>query len=120
MKLYTPEEADRLLPFLAPALVELRDRFNAAAEMRAKLAAQAAANGGGPTKTDLARALERVGELMERIHAWAIELRDIETGLVDFPAIVQGEEAFLCWRLGEERVGHWHSTTTGFADRRPL
>ncbi len=50
----------------------------------------------------------------------AIVLREISSGLLDFPALVGGEEAWLCWRLGEDRVGCWHRTDEGFAGRRPL
>ena len=51
--------------------------------------------------------------------AW-IHLRQIETGLVDFPALVSGRPIWLCWRLGEERVEWWHETTEGFDSRRRL
>jgi len=49
-----------------------------------------------------------------------IHLRQIETGLVDFPALVSGRPIWLCWRLGEERVEWWHETTEGFDSRRRL
>jgi hypothetical protein len=49
-----------------------------------------------------------------------VELRDIATGLVDFPAELEGGPAYLCWRLGEETVGHWHRPDEGFAGRHPL
>ena len=49
-----------------------------------------------------------------------IVLRDIPSGLLDFPALVGGQEAWLCWRLGEDRVGYWHRADEGFAGRRPL
>jgi hypothetical protein len=47
-------------------------------------------------------------------------LRDVATGLVDFPARIDGEDAWLCWRLGEPEVAYWHPRTSGFSDRRPL
>src|SRR5919205_3002714 len=55
-----------------------------------------------------------------RIDALGITLRDIETGLVDFPALASGRQVWLCWRLGEDEVGWWHELSTGFSDRRPL
>jgi len=57
-----------------------------------------------------------VGWLVER----SIELRDIQTGLLDLPALVAGRQVWLCWRLGETEVGWWHDLDTGFAGRRPL
>jgi hypothetical protein len=47
-------------------------------------------------------------------------LRDIEHGLIDFPALVGGRQVWLCWQLGEDDVGFWHELETGFGSRRPL
>jgi hypothetical protein len=57
-----------------------------------------------------------LGELQER----GLVVRDINRGLVDFPAIIDGEEAYLCWQAGEERVAFWHDMESGFVGRRPL
>jgi hypothetical protein len=57
---------------------------------------------------------------VERISGLGIILRDVESGLVDFPAERDGNEVYLCWRLGEDHVGYWHPPETGFAGRRPL
>jgi hypothetical protein len=54
------------------------------------------------------------------IDDWNIQLREIETGLVDFPALVAGRQVWLCWRLGEERVQWWHEVTQGFDGRRRI
>ena len=59
------------------------------------------------------------GEIQD-IVARGIVLRDPETGLIDFPGRVEGQEAFLCWRLGEDRVEWWHRPDSGFSGRRPL
>jgi hypothetical protein len=119
-RLYTPEEANALLPHLAPTLVELRDIFEDAALIRAEIARTARGNGWTPTGEDQARILGRVAELLDRLKEWSVELRDIATGLVDFPAELEGGPAYLCWRLGEETVGHWHRPDEGFAGRHPL
>jgi hypothetical protein len=50
----------------------------------------------------------------------SIVLRDISTGLLDFPALVSGRQVWLCWRLGETGIGYWHAHDEGFAARRPL
>jgi hypothetical protein len=49
-----------------------------------------------------------------------IVLRDIDRGLVDFPALIDGREVLLCWELGEEEVAYWHDLDTGFDGREPL
>jgi hypothetical protein len=53
-----------------------------------------------------------------QIDDWGIQLREIETGLVDFPALVSGRPVWLCWRLTEERVGWWHEVSDGFSGRQ--
>jgi hypothetical protein len=55
-----------------------------------------------------------------RIDQLGLSLRDIESGLVDFPALVSGRQVWLCWRRGEEQIGWWHDLDTGFSSRRPL
>ena len=52
--------------------------------------------------------------------AWNITLRDIQTGLIDFPALVSGRQVCLCWRLGEDSVEWWHELSSGFAGRRRI
>jgi hypothetical protein len=49
-----------------------------------------------------------------------IELKDPEQGLIDFRSIREGREVYLCWKLGEERVSHWHEIDAGFAGRQAL
>lgn len=119
-KRYTVAEADALLPFLAPTLVELRDKWEEASRINAAIEAAAVSNGGSGERERWARTLARVDELLERLNEWGVELRDVATGLVDLPTVIEGQEAYLCWRLGEPNVAHWHSPADGFRGRRPL
>jgi hypothetical protein len=61
----------------------------------------------------LARAVDEVTEL-------GVEVKDIDEGLVDFPALQNGETVLLCWKLGEDEIRYWHTLEGGFAGRRPL
>ncbi len=63
---------------------------------------------------------ERMRESVAQLEAWDVELRDIETGLIDFPALANGRPIWLCWRFGEDGIGWWHDVNVGFAGRRPL
>ena len=119
-KIYSVQEANAMLPYVAPALVELREKFEEAAKVRAAVAQAAVTNGGSRDRDAWSRTMARVTELIERLEEWSIELRDIETGLVDFPGRMGDEEVWLCWRLGEPSVAHWHSRTEGFSARKPL
>lgn len=119
-KKYTVEEANALLPYLAPTLVELRDKLEAATKIRLTLVRAATSNGGSSERDRWSRTLARVDELVERLRGWEIELRDVSTGLIDFPAVMEGRDAWLCWRLGEVEVAYWHFPEDGLAGRRPL
>jgi hypothetical protein len=119
-RIYSVAEANELLPFLSPALVELREKFEEATEVRVAIARAAVTNGGSGEREEWSTLLARVTELLERLEGWGLQLRDVSTGLVDFPTIFEGERAWLCWRLGEESVGYWHPEGEGFSGRRPL
>jgi len=101
-------------------LIRLRDRT---------IAAHASASGGGadlePDEAQRIRLrmqgiVDQMAAAVARIDALGITLRDIERGLIDFPALASGRQVWLCWELGEERVGFWHELDTGFGSRRPL
>ncbi len=64
--------------------------------------------------------IDQMQAAVERLDGWDITLRDIESGLIDFPALVNGRQVWLCWRLGEGTIAWWHELTTGVAGRRPL
>jgi hypothetical protein len=120
MRHYTREEANELLPHLAPVLTELQTKYQRAQEAQEALDRAAASNGGSAKRKQWTRLIARVQEILARLDNWEIVLRDVDQGLVDFPAIVDGQEAFLCWKLGEPRVSFWHLPDTGFAGRQPL
>ncbi len=64
--------------------------------------------------------IDQMQAAVTRIDALDIVLRDIERGLIDFPALVSGRQIWLCWRIGEDDVAWWHELTTGFSAREPL
>jgi len=84
-------------------------------------------SGEAPISSDLRLARLRMQDLIDqmaagvaRIDALGLTLRDIERGLVDFPALVSGRQVWLCWQPGESSIGWWHDLETGFDGRRPL
>jgi hypothetical protein len=119
-KRYSVEEANALLPYLAPTLVELRDVYEEAARIRSAMARSAAGNGWSEKREKWSRKLARVAELVGRLQEWEVILRDVDSGLVDFISERDGQTILLCWKLGEEDVSHWHSPEDGFDGRRPL
>jgi len=71
-------------------------------------------------RLDFERDQDRLAEYVQELTALGIELKDYETGLIDFPSRMDGRDVYLCWRLGESEVGHWHELDAGFAGRKKL
>jgi hypothetical protein len=127
---FTPEEANRALAEVGPLVEEMVRRRRALVEASARreesLSAIAGNGGGMPPSelAELAEAVERESEaLAENVLALeelGVQVKDLDSGLVDFPARRGDEEVLLCWRLGEPEVAYWHGLDDGFAGRRPL
>jgi len=119
---FTREEANALLPQLKQLLRQLRDAKDELtdAEAHEVLSEAAAGNGGGSEGHQVGVAFLEVRRLLEAIEESGIVLRDIDRGLVDFPAVMDGREVYLCWELGEDDVGYWHDLESGYRGREPL
>jgi hypothetical protein len=127
---FTPREANEELAEIRPLVEQLvahrREQQRLHAE-RQELAARIAGNGGGIDATTIgeleeAERSERVeiARCVNAIHQRGVIVKDLDTGLVDFPALRDGEEILLCWRLGEDEVAYWHGLEEGFAGRKRL
>lgn len=80
------------------------------------------AGSGSPRVLDarIRAVIDQMEAAVARLDAWSVQLRDIEDGLADFPALVNGRQVWLCWQLGEDEIHFWHDLTSGFGGRRPL
>ncbi len=94
---YTVDEARALVPLVRSVLLQL------AFERRR----------GDPSHAS-------VQALLEHLQSLGVVLRDLDTGLVDFPTVRDGQPAWLCWRLDDAELAWWHTTHEGYASRRPL
>lgn len=119
-RLYTVDEANALLPTIVPLLEGLRDAQARMAELHDHVTDSSVGNGGGSAGKDFLEASQTAGRAMAELNELEIQVRDPDSGLIDFPAERDGEEVFLCWRLGEDTVAWWHPTDSGFAGRQPL
>jgi hypothetical protein len=129
---FTPEEADAALAAVRPLaerLVEHRQQLASAQEARAELAAKITGNGDlrGSGQAELAELDRAIGQelagvarCVNGIHELGAVVKDLDSGLVDFPARRGHEEVLLCWQLGEDRVEFWHGVEEGYAGRKPL
>ena len=71
-------------------------------------------------QAELGKAVEHLKELVEELSEVGAELKDFETGLIDFLGRHEGRDIYLCWKLGEEKITHWHELNAGFAGRKPV
>lgn len=119
---FTLEEANALLPRLSEALVRLREARDRLTdeEVRAVLKGASPTNGGGEPGKHVGEAFLEVRGMLVGLAERGIVLRDIDRGLVDFPALIGGREVYLCWELGEDEVAYWHELDAGYGGREPL
>jgi len=129
-RVFTAEEANAALPELRPlveAMVDAKQRLDDAQERRDAVAQHIAGNGGGIPPAELATLDHEINEAaaalaaaMGDVQATGVLVKDLDTGLVDFPAKRDGEDILLCWQLGEDEVAFWHGLEDGYAGRQPL
>jgi hypothetical protein len=127
---FTPEEATAQLAEVRPVAEEFvahRRAMGAAARQRAQLVQRIAGNGGDfdpqeprALEEEFEREGQEVARCVERLEALGVLVKDLDSGLVDFPALREGEEVLLCWKVGEDEVAFWHGVDEGFAGRKPL
>lgn len=130
MRHFTPEEANLELEHVRPLveqLVAIRHEHVAALERQEELERKIRGNGGGIPPAELASATaevdgiaRRLARLVDEITSHGAEVKDLDTGLIDFPALQHGKTVLLCWQLGEDDIAWWHHVEDGFAGRRPL
>jgi hypothetical protein len=129
-RIFTAEEANAALAELRPlveAMVDAKQRLDDAQERRDEVAQHIAGNGGGIPPAELAtldhelnEAAAALAAAMGDVQATGVLVKDLDTGLVDFPAKRGGEDILLCWQLGEDEVAFWHGLEDGYAGRQPL
>ncbi len=104
------------------ASTAVADRSSQAARVEGADGADGAASMGELrlTRLRMQGLIDQMAAGVARIDALGLALRDIERGLVDFPALVSGRQIWLCWQREEREIGWWHGHDTGFSGRRPL
>jgi len=121
-KHYSLEEARALLPQVREwlkALHELRGRLKQTDERIAQMIAGGADAGGSSVNAQV-KLLADVQNLVQEFTRREIQIKDLERGLIDFPAIIGGKEVFLCWEQDEDDIEFWHDLETGYAGRERL
>jgi hypothetical protein len=122
-KVFTVEEANALLPQVRHLIEEIfalrQEVMGMRPDMRPVLE-KAVGNGGGRKAGELLETFKKFEQVIAQLHRLGCELKGIEQGLVDFPAIRDGQLVYLCWQYNEPVVAFWHDIDAGFAGRQPL
>jgi hypothetical protein len=126
---FTREEAEALLPEITVVLLKIQETRKAIQQSEEELGmlrAQAHSDGHSlheqmmQVQRALATHLQTLQGLINELSDFGCELKDPDTGLIDFLSLRNGREIYLCWYLGEERINFWHHLNAGFAGRQPL
>jgi hypothetical protein len=130
-RLFTLTEAERTRREIEPLLVEAVDcrrKLSDAEEQLGAITSRIMVMGGILVDTALTSRLRNereelagsIREALEGIEATGCIVKDLDSGLLDFPSRIDGEDVYLCWRLGEDRIRFWHRQDEGFSGRRPI
>ena len=119
---YTREEARELLPQLRQWLDQLHDLQQKLEprEEQLNLLLQRGQDAGGSIVNAWVKTVADMRDLLKEFERREIQIKDIERGLIDFPAIIGGREVFLCWEKDEADVEFWHDLDTGYAGREKI
>lgn len=120
---FTLSEANEMLNILRPLIDEVQQiRLNILAKQPEAWPAieKSLGNGGNRALSAMVQDFERLDALIHRIQETDVLIKDINLGLLDFPAWKDGREVYLCWRYGEGEIAFWHEVEAGFAGRQPI
>jgi hypothetical protein len=81
---------------------------------------KSAGNGGNPTLSRMVKTFDRLDALIHSVQDMGAIIKDVNTGLLDFPALKDGREVYLCWKYGEQDIAFWHEIEEGFAGRHSI
>jgi hypothetical protein len=120
---FTLQEANETLDLIRP----LMDQVQAIRQKILKNQPEAwpaiqksAGNGGNRALSNMVQDFEKFDELIHRIQATDVLIKDINLGLLDFPALKDGREVYLCWQYGEGEIAFWHEIEAGYAGRQSI
>ena len=120
---FSLEEANAALDIIRPLMEEIQSlRKNIMAHQPKIWPAieRSAGNGGNPALSKLVKDFQRLDDLLHRVLDTGAQVKDLNTGLLDFPAWRKDHEVYLCWKYGEGKIEYWHEIEAGFAGRQSI
>ena len=120
---FSLEQADQLLEVITPLVTEMLSVRNKILKLQPKLETvlnKAINNGGSLISGEALHAFETLKDVINKIQQYDVFVKDVNSGLIDFPSIRDGEVVFLCWQYGEKQIEYWHELEDGFQGRKPV
>ncbi len=122
-KIFTLQEANETLNTIRPLMEEVQTIRRKILEKQPETwttIEKSVGNGGNRTLSRMVKDFERLDALIHGILDTGVQIKDINTGLLDFSALKEGREVYLCWMYGEGEIAYWHEVDAGFAGRQPI
>ncbi len=130
-RFFTLQQAEKVLPDVASAIREaiaLKSEYERVESDWQNFSQRVSVMGG--MRVDRGRMMEQkncreeaalaLKQAVDKVHEFGCLVKDLDIGLIDFPTLFQGEEVYLCWKLGEAGIGFWHGMNEGFRGRKPI
>jgi len=122
-RFFSLSEANETLKTIRPLMDEvqaIRKKILASQPEAWPAIEKSAGNGGNKALSVMAQDFERFDALIHQILDTGVQIKDINIGLLDFSAMKDGREVYLCWKYGENDIAFWHEVEAGFAGRQPI
>ena len=120
---FTLEQANEALKLIRPLMEDIqaiRQRILASQPEAWPAIEKSVGNGGNRALSNLVQDFELLDALVHRILETGVQIKDVNLGLLDFPAWRDGREVYLCWKFGEGDIAYWHEVDAGFAGRQSI
>jgi hypothetical protein len=130
-RFFTLQQAEKVLPDVASAIreaISLKTEYERVESEWQNFSQRVSVMGG--VRVDRGRMMEQkngreeaavaVKQVVDKVHEFGCLVKDLDIGLIDFPTLFQGEEVYLCWKLGEAGISFWHGVNEGFRGRKPI
>ena len=130
-RFFTLEQAEKVLPDVDSAIrrvMSLKAEYEVLQSEWQSFSERLVATGG--MRVDRSRVMEQknsreeaalaLKQAVDKVHEFGCVVKDLDIGLIDFPTLFQGEEVYLCWKLGEAGIQYWHGVDEGFRGRKPI
>jgi hypothetical protein len=119
-KLFTLDEANNALPYVAKVIEDIRSSYRRAVDLQQRLEFPSIDDDPDEVQIEYDHIVQELNRFVDELGRVGVELKDYDMGLIDFPALHEGREIYLCWKSGETTICAWHEVDAGFAGRKDI